>query len=65
MEIEISKSALRQSTLNLPEDATASNDDPQDLIEIEVAAELKRCGGEMRLVLPPDSPGASPTQFPL
>ena len=31
---------------------------------IEAAAQLKRCGGEVRLVLPPDSTGAQPHEVP-
>lgn len=64
LEIEISKSVIRQSILNLPDDAATSNNDSRDLIRIEVGVQLKRCGGEMRLVLPPDSPGAKPHAIP-
>ncbi len=34
------------------------------LVVIETAAQLKRCGGEVRLVLPPDSPGVQPHAVP-
>ena len=32
---------------------------PDEVVMIETAAQLKRCGGEVRLVLPPDSPGGT------
>lgn len=64
IDIEISRPTLRQALFGMSEDATLQKDDLEDIVVIEAAAELKRCGGEMRLVLPPDSPGAQSHPVP-
>jgi hypothetical protein len=60
IEIEISKSPFRQTVLGVSDDSAPPGTNPDDLVTIEAGAQLKRCGGEVRLVLPPDSPGAKP-----
>jgi site-specific DNA recombinase len=64
IEIEINRSALRQTVLGVSEDEVQSGNDPDESIMVEATAELKRCGGEVRLILPPDSPGAQPHAVP-
>ena len=64
IEIEINKSALRQTVLGVPEDITLPSNNLDDLVTIEAAAQLKQCGGEVRLILPPDSPNARPHAVP-
>jgi site-specific DNA recombinase len=63
LEVEIRKKALRAELIgnrldstNLPDEAELS----EDLIRLEVKAQLRRHGGEMRLVVPPDSDGHEP-----
>ncbi len=63
-EIAINKSALRQSVLGMHDDPATPSNSADDLGIIEVTAQLKRCGGEVRLVLPPDSPGTKPRSVP-
>ena len=63
-EIEINRSTLRQTVLGVSEDAASPGNDPDEMVVIDAAAQLKRCGGEVRLVLPPDSPGANPHAVP-
>jgi len=60
IEIQINKSLLRQIALGISDEQTSPSDNPNDLVTIEATAELKRCGGEVRLVVPLDSPGARP-----
>jgi DNA invertase Pin-like site-specific DNA recombinase len=60
IEIEINKLVLRQTVLGVGGDPELLIDNPDEVILIGTAAQLKRCGGDMRLVLPPDSPGAKP-----
>jgi site-specific DNA recombinase len=62
--IEISRSVLRQTVLGVSDEVTPPGNDPDESIMIEAAAELKRSGGEVRLVLPPDSPGVKPHALP-
>ncbi len=57
IEIEINKSALRLTVSGVSDDPVLAGDNLDDLITIQADAQLKRCGGEVRLVLPPDSPG--------
>jgi len=60
LELEISRNALcsvlmgsRRDSINLEEQEPTS----VELILLEVRAQLRRHGGEMRLVIPPDIPG--------
>ena len=64
IEIEIIRSALRQTVLGVSDDPELLINNPDEVVMIETAAQLKRCGGDMRLVLPPDSPGAKPHAVP-
>ena len=64
IEIEIIRSPLRQTVLGVPDDPELPINNPDEVVVIETAAQLKRCGGDMRLVLPPDSPGAKPHAVP-
>ena len=64
IEIEISKAALRQAVLSVPDDPEHLNTNADEAVVIEAAAQLKRCGGEVRLVLPPDSHGANLHEVP-
>jgi hypothetical protein len=64
IEIEINKSVLRQTVLGVSDDPVLAGDNVDDLVTIEADAQLKRCGGEVRLVLPPDSPGIQPRAVP-
>jgi hypothetical protein len=64
IEIEVNKSALRQTVLGVSDDLALASASPDDLVTIEAAAQLKRCGGGVSLVLPPDSPGAQPHAVP-
>jgi DNA invertase Pin-like site-specific DNA recombinase len=64
VEIHIIRSSLRQTVLGVSDDPVLVGDNLDDLVTIEAAAQLKRCGGEVRLILPPDSPGAKPHAVP-
>ncbi|HEX4022168.1 MAG TPA: recombinase family protein [Acidobacteriaceae bacterium] len=64
IEIEIIRSTLRQTVLGVSDDPALPGNKLDDLVAIEATAQLKRCGGEVRLVLPPDSPGAKPHSVP-
>ncbi len=64
VEIEIIRSALRQAVLGASADPELKINNPDEVVMIETAAQLKRCGGDMRLVLPPDSPGTTPHEVP-
>jgi hypothetical protein len=63
IEVEIGKQKLRSALIKEP--CASSNKratwqmekDSTDVIRLEIEARVKRCGGEMRLVLPPDSRG--------
>jgi site-specific DNA recombinase len=68
IEVEVGKQKLRDT---LTADAHSSSARPatqqleqgsSDVIRFDIEARVKRCGGEMRLVFPPDHPG--PTQAP-
>jgi hypothetical protein len=56
IEIEIDRAALHKSVLSVSEDITLPSNSPDNLVTIEAAAHLKRCGDEVRLVLPPEVP---------
>jgi hypothetical protein len=64
IELEIIRSALRQAVLGASADPELEINNPDEAVVIETAAQLKRCGGEIRLVVPPDSPGAPPHSVP-
>ncbi|HWF67918.1 MAG TPA: hypothetical protein VN670_11460 [Acidobacteriaceae bacterium] len=64
IEMEINRADLRRALLGVCEDAIPLGNDADDLIVIETAAVLKRCGGDVRLILPPDSPGVQPHASP-
>jgi len=64
IEIEVIRSALRQTVLGASNDPEIPINNPDEVVMIETAAELKRCGGDMRLILPPDSPGAPSHEVP-
>jgi site-specific DNA recombinase len=55
IEVEVSKSELRASLAGAPR--VASPQGSSDIIRLALEARIKRCGGEMRLVVPPDLPG--------
>ena len=57
IEIEINRLTLRQTIFDMSDDATLLINSSDGPVIIEASAELKRCGGEVRLVLSPDSPG--------
>ena len=64
IEIQLDKSALWQTVLGISEEDAQPGNDPDELVVIAATAQLKRCGGEVRLVLPPDSPGVQPHLVP-
>jgi site-specific DNA recombinase len=64
IEIEINKPALRQTVLGISEEDTQPSNDPDEVVVIAATAQLKRCGGEVRLIVPPDSPGVPPHSVP-
>jgi site-specific DNA recombinase len=59
VEIYVSRSELRRA---LVKDCSGGSSQPRgdDLYALEAEAKLKRCGGEVRLVLPPNSKGEIP-----
>ncbi len=61
IEIQVNRSALRQTVLGMADDPPLPSNSADHPVAIEAAAQLKRCGGEVRLVLPPDSPGSKPS----
>ncbi|HTU50883.1 MAG TPA: recombinase family protein, partial [Acidobacteriaceae bacterium] len=62
--IDIIRSALRQAVLGVSDDPERPINSTEEVVTIETAVQLKRCGGDMRLVLPPDSHGANPHEVP-
>jgi site-specific DNA recombinase len=64
IEIEVNKPALSRTVLGVSDDQALPGNNVDDLVTIEATAKLKRCGGEVRLVLPPDSPGANSREVP-
>ncbi len=66
VEVVLSKRKLREALI--PDPSSASNTNPEtardeqhDLLYLNVDARLKRCGGEVRLVVPPRSTGEVPS----
>ena len=60
LEVELSKRALRAGLKGRVYRGNLSDESDQvsdDLLRLEAKAQLRRQGGEMRLVVPPDSPG--------
>jgi site-specific DNA recombinase len=68
IEVEVGKQKLRDTLTADPHASSARAATHQleqgssDVISLDIKARVKRCGGEMRLVFPPDHPG--PTQAP-
>jgi site-specific DNA recombinase len=54
MEVEVNKGELRAALSGAPR--AASRQGPSEIIRLVLEARIKRCGGEMRLVVPPDLP---------
>jgi site-specific DNA recombinase len=64
IEIEVNQRALFVALAPRTHSSSPQPETPQalrDVIRLEVGARLKRCGGEMRVVFPPDHPGHSPS----
>jgi site-specific DNA recombinase len=63
IEVEIGKQKLRSALVGEPRASSHQavpgqmQKDSTDVIRLEIEARVKRCGGEMRLVLPPDPRG--------
>jgi site-specific DNA recombinase len=66
IELHVSRRALRHLVLgeDLTVSAAPAEADPRDHILMEVKAQLKRCGGEVRFLLPPDSSLGKPHPVP-
>jgi site-specific DNA recombinase len=66
IEVQVRKGALLKLVLGV--DLTMEADGPEDAspghITLRVEAQLKRCGGEVRFLLPPDSAHAKPHPAP-
>ena len=68
IEVEVGKQKLRDTLTADPHASSVRSATHQpeqsssDVIRFNIEARVKRCGGEMRLVFPPDHPG--PTQAP-
>jgi len=61
VEMQVSRQSIRQAVLGTDDDTKTSN---EDLFVMESSAQLQRCGREVRLVLPPDTPGSKPHTSP-
>lgn len=66
IEIRIDRAALRQTLFGISETEIQAPSDTNwdNFVSIEVPCELKRFRGEVRLVLPPDTPGSKPHAIP-
>ena len=68
IEVEVGKQELRDTITAYPHASSARaathqlEQGSRDVIRLDIEARVKRCGGEMRLVFPPNHPG--PTQAP-
>ena len=66
IEVEVGKQKLRDTLTADPHASSARSATHQpeqgssDVISFNIEARVKRCGGEMRLVFPPDHPGQNP-----
>jgi hypothetical protein len=63
VEIQIDKQAIQKAIMEASGEVAVGTDGP-DILKIESNAQLKRCGGEVRFVLPPDTPGAKQHTIP-
>jgi hypothetical protein len=67
IEVEVGKQELRVALTAVPHASSARaathqlEQGPTDVIQLDIEARVKRCGGEMRLVFPPDHPGQAPS----
>jgi site-specific DNA recombinase len=67
IEVEVGKQKLRDALTADPHAPSARPATRQleqassDVISLNIKARVKRCGGEMRLVFPPDHPGQAPS----
>ena len=66
IEVQVRKHSLQRSVLGQDLDTLAdpSEDDAPGSITLRIEAQLKRCGGEVRFLLPPDSAHAKPHPVP-
>ena len=69
IEVEVGKEKLRAALTGErhASSRTATQESEQglsDVIHLDIEARVKRCGGEMRLVFPPDHPGQAPSHPP-
>jgi hypothetical protein len=67
MEVQVDKQALRSALTGEPQslnehDARRSRPSSGEIIRLDIDALLKRCGGEGRMVLPPDQSERNPSQ---
>jgi site-specific DNA recombinase len=64
VEVLISRRRLRDALMHglslCPMEPTTTEGDASDLVHLDVDARLKRCGGEVRLIVPPRSPVEMP-----
>jgi hypothetical protein len=69
IEVEVGKQTLRAALNETPHASSPRlgtqqlQQDSSDVIRLEVKARLKGCGGEMRLVLPPDRSSQAPSHL--
>ena len=68
IEVEVGKQKLRATLTADPHTSSARSatqhleQGSTDVIRLDIEARVKRCGGEMRLVFPPDHPGQAPSR---
>jgi site-specific DNA recombinase len=69
IEVEVGKQKLRDTLTADPHTSSARSatehleQGSTDVIRFDIEARVKRCGGEMRLVFPPDHPGQAPSRL--
>jgi site-specific DNA recombinase len=67
IEVQVGKQKLRDTLTADPHTSSARSatqyleQGSSDVISLDIEARIKRCGGEMRLVFPPDHPGQAPS----
>ena len=67
IEVEVGKQKLRDTLTTDPHAPSARPATDQleqgssDVIRLDIETRVKRCGGEMRLLFPPDHPGQAPS----